>query len=71
MKLNTMLTCINPTLRRLYHKLPTQFLVFLSFETKIVSKTFFLFRKLTFSRASGKHSTFYDAKPISSRLQCV
>lgn len=35
MKLNAMLTCINPTLRRLYHKLPTQFLVILSFENRI------------------------------------
>ena len=35
MKLNAMLTCINPTLRRLYHKLPTQFLVFLSFQNRI------------------------------------
>lgn len=35
MKLNAMLTCINPTLRRLYHKPPTQFLVFLSFENRI------------------------------------
>ena len=36
MKLNAMLTCINPTLRRLYHKLQTQFLVFLSFENRII-----------------------------------
>lgn len=35
MKLNAMLTCINPTLRRLYHKLLTQFLVILSFENRI------------------------------------
>ena len=34
MKLDT-IAHLNPTLRRLYHKLPTQFLVFLSFENRI------------------------------------